>query len=223
MMNETEMEMFVMSYLISLIFSLGISLIRYVFTSLGYYTLAKRRGINHPWLAWVPLGNMWILGSLSDQYRYVTRGQVTNKRKVLLGMDIAALAMAVLLMVLTVNIVIEAIPMMDQFNVSEAQIASVGVKALGMLAICFAVLVLSIIAMVFMYIAIFDVFRSCDPNSSVLFLVLTILLSIVYPFLVFACRNKDLGMPPRTVTPPVQQPVYNPQPPVEPWDNAPQE
>lgn len=222
-MNETEMEMFVMSYLISLIFSLGISLIRYVFTSLGYYTLAKRRGINHPWLAWVPLGNMWILGSLSDQYRYVTRGQVTNKRKVLLGMDIAALAMAVLLMVLTVNIVIEAIPMMDQFNVSEAQIASVGVKALGMLAICFAVLVLSIIAMVFMYIAIFDVFRSCDPNSSVLFLVLTILLSIVYPFLVFACRNKDLGMPPRTVTPPVQQPVYNPQPPVEPWDNAPQE
>lgn len=223
MMNETEMEMFVMSYLISLIFSLGISLIRYVFTSLGYYALAKRRGINHPWLAWVPLGNMWILGSLSDQYRYVTRGQVTNKRKVLLGMDIAALAMAVLLMVLTVNIVIEAIPMMDQFNVSEAQIASVGVKALGMLAICFAVLVLSIIAMVFMYIAIFDVFRSCDPNSSVLFLVLTILLSIVYPFLVFACRNKDLGMPPRTVTPPVQQPVYNPQPPVEPWDNAPQE
>lgn len=223
MMNETEMEMFVMSYLISLIFSLGISLIRYVFTSLGYYTLAKRRGINHPWLAWVPLGNMWILGSLSDQYRYVTRGQETNKRKVLLGMDIAALVMAVLLMVLTVNIVIEAIPMMDQFNVSEAQIASVGVKALGMLAICFVVLVLSIIAMVFMYIAIFDVFRSCDPNSSVLFLVLTILLSIVYPFLVFACRNKDLGMPPRTVTPPVQQPVYNPQPPVEPWDNVPQE
>lgn len=223
MMNETEMEMFVMSYLISLIFSLGISLIRYVFTSLGYYTLAKRRGINHPWLAWVPLGNMWILGSLSDQYRYVTRGQVTNKRKVLLGLDIAALVMAVLLMVLTVNIVIEAIPMMDQFNVSEAQIASVGVKALGMLAICFVVLVLSVIAMVFMYIAIFDVFRSCDPNSSVLFLVLTILLGVVYPFLVFACRNKDLGMPPRTVTPPVQQPVYNPQPPVEPWDNAPQE
>ena len=52
------------------------SVVTYVLTSLGLYTMAKRRMINHPWLSWVPVANMWILGSLSDQYRYVARGQV---------------------------------------------------------------------------------------------------------------------------------------------------
>lgn len=222
MINETEVEMFVMSYLISLLFSLGIGLISYVFTSLGYHTLAKRRGINHPWLAWIPVGNLWIMGSLSDQYRYVTRGRVTNKRKVLLGLSIATYALLAVMIGLYVNIFIEVLPLIDQSAVSDAQIMGMAAKLIGVLGVCLVVLVVSIVAAVFQYIVIFDVYRSCDPNNSVLFLVLSILLGVVYPFLVFACRNKDLGMPPRTAAPPVQPPVYNPQPPVEPWDNAPQ-
>ena len=46
----------------------------YVLTALALYTIAKRRGLNHPWLAWIPVASAWILGSLSDQYRYVVRG-----------------------------------------------------------------------------------------------------------------------------------------------------
>ena len=207
MMNETDMEMFMVSYLTSLIFSLGISLISYVFTSLGYYTLAKRRGLNKPWLAWIPVGNVWIMGSLSDQYRYVTRGRVTNKRKVLLILDIVTTVLSVLVLVQTAGILAEAIPLMDQFDVSEAQLASIGLKAVGMMGICLVMLVFAIVYAVFTYIAIYDVFRSCDPDNSVLFLVLSILLGVVYPFFVFACRNKDLGMPPRNTVNPAVEPL----------------
>jgi hypothetical protein len=31
------------------------------------YTIAKRRQINHPWMAWVPVVDMYLLGCISDQ------------------------------------------------------------------------------------------------------------------------------------------------------------
>ena len=40
-------------------------------------------GIRHAWLAWVPIGNNWILGSLSDQYRYLVKGKICRKRVIL--------------------------------------------------------------------------------------------------------------------------------------------
>ena len=43
-----------------------INIVLYVIKSLGLYTIAKRRGIHHPGLAWVPIANTWILGSISD-------------------------------------------------------------------------------------------------------------------------------------------------------------
>ena len=59
--------------------------VMYVFQSIGLYTIAKRRGIANPGLAWVPVAYSWILGSVSDQYQYVVRGKVCNRRKILLG------------------------------------------------------------------------------------------------------------------------------------------
>ena len=79
--------------------SFGIAL--YVLRALGLYSIAKRRGINHPWMSWVPVLDLWVLGCISDQYQYVVNGNVRNKRKWLLGLSIA---MAVLYIVFAVLI-----------------------------------------------------------------------------------------------------------------------
>ena len=39
----------------------------YVLTALALYTVARRRGLKNPWLAWIPVASAWIVGSLSDQ------------------------------------------------------------------------------------------------------------------------------------------------------------
>ena len=65
-----------------------IGIATYVLSALGLYTIAKRRGLNHPWLAWIPVASAWIVGSLSDQYRYVVNGENKSKRKVLLTLNI---------------------------------------------------------------------------------------------------------------------------------------
>ena len=61
---------------------------------------------------------------------------------------------------------------------------------------------------VYQYMCYYDLYHSCDPNNSVLFLVLSIVFSGIMPFLVFACRNKDNGMPrPKPPAPAAEIPV----------------
>ena len=76
--------------------SLALSVTIYVFLAIGLYTLATRRGIKSAWLAWLPIGNMWIIGSLADHYRFVAENRVTKYRKILLGFTIAVAAVSII-------------------------------------------------------------------------------------------------------------------------------
>ena len=75
-------------YLIYVLVVMGISIAQYVLYSLGAYTIAKRRGLRHAWFAWVPVVNGYLLGCVSDQYRYVVKGEIKSKRKVLLVLNL---------------------------------------------------------------------------------------------------------------------------------------
>lgn len=184
-------------YLLMLLYSV----VSYVLYSLGTYTLAKRRGIHHPWLAWVPVANLWVLGSISDQYQYVVKGRVRNRRKVLVGLCIGLFAAVLILLAALVAVAFGGVT-----GINTAVGAGVAVMLL-----CYAaILALSVIMLVFEYIVLYDLYASCEPGNAVLYLVLTILISVVLPFFVFACRKKDLGMPPRGPATPAQpalQPV----------------
>lgn len=73
----------------------------YILMSVGLYTLAKRRVIANPWLAWLPIGNMWILGGLCDQYRKLVKGtEKSNSQKRLLWISVTAVVLLVVIVVL---------------------------------------------------------------------------------------------------------------------------
>ena len=183
------------------------TLVSYIFQCLGMYTIARRRGIHNPWLAWIPVGVNWILGSISDQYRYVARGQVKNRRKVLLGLNLVLLALdfasIVLLAVFSAGIVRDA----GGMAAGEGSLPI----AVAMLLISLVVLVIAVIVFVFQYMSLYDLFVSCNPEHGVLFLVLSMLFPIG-AYLIFAMRNKDLGMPPPKPQPQAvfQTPVTEP-------------
>lgn len=67
--------------LISAIPGMVIGLATYVATAIALHAIANRRGIQHAWLAWIPVGNLWIMGSISDHYQLVARYRTKNKRK----------------------------------------------------------------------------------------------------------------------------------------------
>ncbi len=193
---------FLIIYFMILFLALAFSVVVYVLHSLGLYTIANRRGIHHGWLAWVPLGNIWILGSISDQYQYVAKGKVKNRRKIMLGLSIGVYAVYFLWLLSAVASAIAGETM--------AAVA-------GMLGGMFVLMIVAVLLAVIEYIAYYDLFQSCQPNDSVLFLVLSIIFSVTLPFFVFVCRKKDLGMPPKKQE--IPQPVVvqaEPETPAEP-------
>ena len=86
-----------------------IGIATYVLSALGLYTIAKRRGLNHPWLAWIPVASAWIVGSLSDQYRYVVNGENKSKRKVLLTLNIITTVLSLVMVACGIGMVAQAL------------------------------------------------------------------------------------------------------------------
>lgn len=176
------------------------AIVAYIMGSLGNYTIAQRRGIKHPWLAWIPFGNLWILGSIADQYQFVSMGQVKSRRKVLVGLQIANTVVALAIFGMYIKLIVD-IMITAGGNIDLVDPVNGGITILVILLLCLAVWVLSIILAVFRYISLYNLFASCLPGCKVAFILLSIFLCVTEPFLVFACRNKDLGMPPKKTDP----------------------
>ena len=177
----------------------------YVLRALGLYTIAKRRGINHPWMGWVPVLDLWVLGCISDQYQYVVKGKDKNKRKWLLGLNIA-LAVVYIVFFVFCGIAVAGVVTGTTGGLQEEQLLTALMGPAAGLAICLIPLVIIAIACtVIRYVAFYDLYTSCNPQNNVLFLVLSIFFSVTEPFFVFFIRNKDEGMPPR------RQPQYVPE------------
>ena len=218
MMNEFEYMFSNMDYealmaiagalLIVALIAFVFAVVSYILSAAGMYAIAKRRGINNAWLAWIPVASGWILGSISDQYQYVVKGKVRYNRIILISL-------------------LGASALFNGISSGSTQLLMEGsANVLGVLGGGFLASVVGIACTVFHFIALYDLYCSCNPQNSVLFLVLSIVFGITEPFFVFGCRNKDLGMPPRrTVYQAAQQPPQIPQEngwqsQSDPWDNS---
>ena len=193
---------------------IGLGITGYVLQALGMYRIAERRGIHRPWLAWIPVANSWVLGSISDHYQYVTKHKQTKRRRII---PILEVAMIVVYVAVFASMLAMAFSMDSTTTVSN----EIGI----LFAMLFGFLILfgvAVAAVVFAYLACFDLFRSCRPQNEVLFLVLGIVVPITLPFFIFACSKYDLGMPPKREP---QIPAQIPGVPVEepPVENAPEE
>ena len=207
---ETLIEQFVENSLGATIllnlFPSAISLAAFVLTGFGLYAIAKRRGIHNPWLSWIPVANCWIIGCLSDQYRYVVKGEVRNKRKALLTLNIINVLLGLAIVVFAVVVLVRAFAAattggQPAFNEILGSIFGVGILFLPFAGVSIAITVIH-------YMATYDIYTSCDPQNNVLFLVLSIFFPVLESVFMFFSRKKDEGMPPRR-----QEPQYSPQQP----------
>ena len=174
-----------------------LSLVTYVLTAVALYTIAKRRGLKNPWLAWIPIADCWLLGSLSDQYQYVVNGQYKSKRKILLFFRILTAIRWVSLIGLLVSLCVHAVGSIMWGPALDASLLSIVHQVANLLIAVLPLIGVSIAYAVFRYMALYDIYKSLDPDNCALFLVLSILFYITEPFFLFFSRDKDTGMPPR--------------------------
>lgn len=190
----------------------------YVLTSMALHTLATRRGIGNAWLSWVPVLNVWIIGSLSDQYRYVVKGQYKAKRRTLLILNllcaVITVAIAAVAIVMAVDLAGSAVYGVYGNNLARMVMGPV----FGIVGLCLPLAGMAIASAVIRYMALYDIYTSMDPGNNVLYLVLSILFGVTEPFFLFFNRNKDDGMPPRKQEPDPEH-SWQPQTPAsEAWE-----
>ena len=180
-----------------------IGLIFWILRSMSLHKIAKRRGIRNAWLAWIPIGGQWVLGSVSDQYQHLVQSKITSRRKILLILNVAGYVVGIVYMVLTVLTGIAA-------GIGEEE--SLTMPLLMMIPYLLTMGV-SIATVVFYHMSNYDLYRSCNPRNAVAFLVLGIIFPVCEPFFYFSCRWKDLGMEvPKTVNAePAELPRANPE------------
>lgn len=58
-------------------------LVFYIFGAIGIHTMAKRRGIENPWLAYIPVAQFYVIGSIFDNINAYKNKQ-TNYKVILL-------------------------------------------------------------------------------------------------------------------------------------------
>lgn len=165
---------------------IGYLVVTYILQSKAMYAIAQRRGIENPWMAWVPFCNSWMLGAISDQYQQAVWGDVKNRRKSLLIWHIVY--------TVVISIYMNGY-MIFMFAAEEGDEELAMVLALLFVMVALAMIAVSVIYMIQYYKALFDLFRSSDPGRSMMYLMLSIFVQFPLPFFMYSCRNKDDGMP----------------------------
>ena len=192
----------------------------YVLMALSLYSIGKRRFFfgRGSWLAWIPFAQFWVLAGISDNYHWMVRSRKKKRRIVMLMLTIILL-IAVWLMVLGSSRMEQALldvgvtnqetfdewmrdirhDMADPYDVvTKMKIMDFISELKGYTyLIIFSQVVICVTAVtyaVFYYIALYDLYRSCDPFNAKIFLLLSILIGITVPIFMMICRKQDKGM-----------------------------
>lgn len=137
-------------------------------SSLALYTIAKRWHMPRPWLAWLPVGNLWMLGALADDAAAPGKRRLP-RRWIMLAVGL------VLAVVLPVGVLYDA-----GCTLPGALLAGNAIGLMVWLAVIFG-------SMVFSFMSLEAVYRVCRPEKSALYTLLSILLSIPIPFCLLSC------------------------------------
>lgn len=164
-----------------LLSSLFIFIVLYIFESIALYTIAKNRGIKNAFLSFIPVAEYYILGKVYDDIS-ATMNKKTGYAARMVVLASFALASAVFACV---------------FLGMSAVIGFAGGEAVMFIFMAVPFLLVQIgctvALLIFTLISLYAVYKEYVPSNAVLFLVLSVIIPVTMPFLLFSIRNKKSG------------------------------
>ena len=182
-MNEFTGFLIVFGILLVYVGIIGVCIADYIMSSLGIYRLASRRGISKPWLAWIPVVNVWTVGAIVDEYDE-TQGFNRKWRCTLLTLSI-----------IVVGGIVLGYSAMFGFAFSQMANSSMNMAAfLGVFIPSYIIILgaaLCAMALVACQsVCLFKIFESTVPEKSVKYLVLSMLVPLAEAICLLCCADK---------------------------------
>ncbi len=193
-MGETMATGIVIVVLFIYLILMGFLVAAYVLQSLAFHTLARRRGIANPWLAWIPCGNYWIAGALARDHDK-QNGIDRRWDKTLLILSVASIASFFVIYIVFFILII----MLGLEPSNETLTEEFALKMIAPIVIFYIVLILVMVAMMALqtltYVCVYKIFESTVPEKTLKYFLIYLLVPFAAPFCLFACRNKGYQHP----------------------------
>lgn len=168
-----------------------IGLAIYLLESISVYKMAKSAEIKNPWLAFVPVANDWVFGTLAEKYKKKNGTKSARFGIILPVLEGIVLIEAIALTIFTVISVKEITGYaLDAVNTSAEMAPEQFMSLIPVIILYFALIAVEISYAVVFFIALWRVYSSFDKSNATLYIVLSVIFTISVPIILFIIRNR---------------------------------
>ena len=163
----------------------------YLLESISVYKMAKSAEIKNPWLAFIPVANDWVFGTLAEKYKKKNGTKSARFGIILPVLEGIVLIEAIALTIFTVISIKEITGYaLDAVNTSSEMAPEQFMSLIPVIILYFALMAVAIAYAVVFFIALWRIYASFDKANATLYIVLSVLFSISSPIILFIIRNR---------------------------------
>lgn len=192
------LAIFIGTFTISLLIGLAL----YLLESIGVYKMAKSAEIKNPWLAFIPVANGWVFGTLAEKYKKKNGTKSARFGIILPVLEGIVLIEAIALTIFTVISIKEITGYaLDAVNTSSEMAPEQFMSLISVIILYFALMAVAIAYAVVFFIALWRVYSSFDKPNATLYIVLSVVFTISSPIILFIIRNRKPEFDPHNNVP----------------------
>ena len=192
------MAIFIGTFTISLLIGLAL----YLLESIGVYKMAKSAEIKNPWLAFIPVANGWVFGTIAEKYKKKNGTKSARFGIILPVLEGIVLIEAIALTIFTVISIKEITGYaLDAVNTSSEMAPEQFMSLIPVIILYFALMAVAIAYAVVFFIALWRVYSSFDKPNATLYIVLSVVFTISVPIILFIIRNRKPEFDPHNNVP----------------------
>lgn len=192
------LAIFIGTFTISLLIGLAL----YLLESIGVYKMAKSAEIKNPWLAFIPVANGWVFGTIAEKYKKKNGTKSARFGIILPVLEGIVLIEAIALTIFTVISIKEITGYaLDAVNTSSEMAPEHFMSLIPVIILYFALMAVAIAYAVVFFIALWRVYSSFDKPNATLYIVLSVVFTISVPIILFIIRNRKPEFDPHNNVP----------------------
>lgn len=188
---EEAVSFFITVFIGAIAVSAVIGIAIYLLESISVYKMAKSAEIKNPWLAFIPVADSWVFGTLAEKYKNKNGNKSARFGIILPVLEGIVLIESVALTIFTV-ISISKITgyAFDAVNTSAEMAPEQFMSLIPVIILYFALMAVAIAYAVVFFIALWRIYSAFDKSNATLYIVLSIIFTISVPIILFIIRNR---------------------------------
>lgn len=174
----------------------------YLLESISVYKMAKSAEIKNPWLAFVPVANDWVFGSLAEKYKKKNGTKSARFGIILPVLEGIVLIETIALTIFTVISIKEITGYaLDAVNTSTEMVPEQFMSLIPVIILYFALMAVAFAYIIVFYVALWRIYSSFDKPNATLYIVLSVVFTIPVPIILFIIRNRKPEFDPHNNVP----------------------